>query len=164
MKNTDKHCFPHFAAVFAFGVYTGAGALFEALCPGVALDPQIKYNGTYKRGKLEKVFEAAAKNTLKTMGDEGQMVSLDRLQVMRGHILLLLACSTWVAFFFAAGGVPQWMPVYQGRLYPTYFAAAPDELAFSSFLVSSIMCLAENVFLGVGLACRGALTLPSLHD
>ncbi|CAM9706362.1 unnamed protein product [Pylaiella littoralis] len=57
-----------------------AGALFVALCPGIALDPQIKYNGTYKRGKLEKVFEAAAKNTLKTMGDEGQMVSLDRLQ------------------------------------------------------------------------------------
>lgn len=62
-------------------VYAEAGALFVALCPGIALDPQIKYNGTYKRGKLEKVFEAAAKNTLKTMGDEGQMVSLDRLQV-----------------------------------------------------------------------------------
>eukprot|EP00752_Nemacystus_decipiens_P006609 g5944.t2 len=58
----------------------GAGALFVALCPGIALDPQIKYNGTFKRGKLEKVFEAAAKSTLKTMGDEGQMVSLDRLQ------------------------------------------------------------------------------------
>ncbi|CBN76079.1 conserved unknown protein [Ectocarpus siliculosus] len=57
-----------------------AGALFVALCPGIALDPQIKYNGTYKRGKLEKVFEAAAKNTLKSMGDEGQMMSLDRLQ------------------------------------------------------------------------------------
>ncbi|CAM9564257.1 unnamed protein product, partial [Hapterophycus canaliculatus] len=58
----------------------GAGELFVALCPGIALDPQIKYNGTYKRGKLEKVFEAAAKSTLKSMGDEGQMVSLDRLQ------------------------------------------------------------------------------------
>lgn len=52
-----------------------------ALCPGIELDPQIKYNGTFKRGKLEKVFEAAAKSTLKTMGDEAQMVSLDRLQV-----------------------------------------------------------------------------------
>lgn len=61
--------------------FLGAGALFVALCPGIALDPQIKYNGTFKRGKLEKVFEAAAKSTLKTMGDEGQMVSLDRLQV-----------------------------------------------------------------------------------
>lgn len=60
----------------------GAGGLFVALCPGIALDPQIKYNGTFKRGKLEKVFEAAAKSTLKTMGDEGQMVSLDRLQVI----------------------------------------------------------------------------------
>ncbi|CAN0406421.1 unnamed protein product, partial [Ectocarpus sp. 12 AP-2014] len=57
-----------------------AGALFVALCPGIALDPQIKYNGTFKRGKLEKVFEAAAKDTLKSMGDEGQMMSLDRLQ------------------------------------------------------------------------------------
>lgn len=72
---------PHVFSRASFDVSTGAGELFVALCPGIALDPQIKYNGTYKRGKLEKVFEAAAKSTLKSMGDEGQMVSLDRLQV-----------------------------------------------------------------------------------
>lgn len=57
-----------------------AGALFEAVCPGVALNPSIKYNGSYKRGKLEKVFEAAARLALK-MGEDGQMAKLDRLQV-----------------------------------------------------------------------------------
>ncbi|CAM9935386.1 unnamed protein product, partial [Laminaria digitata] len=57
----------------------GAGALFVSLCPGVELKPQIKYNGSFKRGKLEKVFEAAARVSLK-MGDEGQMGKLDRLQ------------------------------------------------------------------------------------
>ena len=51
-----------------------------SLCPGVELKPQIKYNGSFKRGKLEKVFEAAARSSLK-MGDEGQMGKLDRLQV-----------------------------------------------------------------------------------
>eukprot|EP00904_Undaria_pinnatifida_P007976 jgi/Undpi1/4308/HiC_scaffold_17.g07674.m1 len=60
----------------------GAGALFVALCPGVELKPQIKYNGSFKRGKLEKVFEAAARSSLK-MGDEGQMTKLDRLQGYR---------------------------------------------------------------------------------
>lgn len=62
----------------------GAGTLFAALCPGLELDPPIRYNGSAKRGKLEKVFEAAAKSALKT-GDEGQMGKLDRLQARRSR-------------------------------------------------------------------------------
>ncbi|CAM9662372.1 unnamed protein product [Ascophyllum nodosum] len=57
----------------------GAGALFASLCPGAELDPPIRYKGSSKRGKLEGVFETAARKALKT-GDEGQMSKLDRLQ------------------------------------------------------------------------------------
>lgn len=50
------------------------------MCPGVELDPPIRYNGSARKGKLEKVFEAAARTALKS-GDEGRMGELDRLQV-----------------------------------------------------------------------------------
>lgn len=59
----------------------GAGKLFGSLCPGVELSPPIKYNGSARKGKLEKVFEAAARGALK-LGDDGQMGKLDRLQDM----------------------------------------------------------------------------------
>lgn len=68
---------------FVFFPGEGAGELFAALCPGVELSPPIKYNGSYKKGKLEKVFEAAARGALK-IGDESQMAKLDRLQVWFG--------------------------------------------------------------------------------
>lgn len=60
-------------------VQPGAGKLFGSLCPGVELSPPIKYNGSARKGKLEKVFEAAARGALK-LGDDGQMGKLDRLQ------------------------------------------------------------------------------------
>lgn len=59
---------------------TGAGALFGSLCPGVELSPPIRYNGSVRKGKLEKVFEAAAKGAI-SGGETDQMGKLDRLQV-----------------------------------------------------------------------------------
>lgn len=83
----------------------GAGGLFATLCPGIELNPPIRYNGSAKRGKLEKVFEAAARNALKT-GDEGQMGKLDRLQVRRARLLkLFVAHSHFLPFFFTSSAL-----------------------------------------------------------
>lgn len=78
----------------------GAGGLFVTLYPGIELNPPIRYNGGAKRGKLEKVFEAAARNALKT-GDDGQMGKLDRLQVRRACLLKRFVTHSYFLPFFS---------------------------------------------------------------
>lgn len=65
--------------------------LLASLCPGVELEPLIRYKGSSKRGELETVFETAAKKALKT-GDEGQMSRLDRLQVCGCVGVCMMGC------------------------------------------------------------------------
>ncbi|CAM9331492.1 unnamed protein product [Chrysoparadoxa australica] len=59
----------------------GAGAVFGELCPGVAVDPPIRYNGSLRKGKLEDLFRAYSKNAMKAMGQNPEaMGQVDRLQ------------------------------------------------------------------------------------
>ncbi|CAM9789765.1 unnamed protein product [Phaeothamnion confervicola] len=60
----------------------GAGALFGQLCPDVAVEPPIRYNGGAGRGALEELFKTYAEAAFAAEG--GTMPRLDRLQDLFG--------------------------------------------------------------------------------
>jgi hypothetical protein len=57
----------------------GAGSVFASLCPGVEVNPPIRYNGSCRRGKLEDLFKLYAVKSL-TADSLGGSSRLDQLQ------------------------------------------------------------------------------------